>query len=107
MNILLKNCSFLVRNPGFVEQSMDLLIKENRIAEIGKNLAAPQDAEIIDAAGCAVIPGLINAHSHLYQNFLKGVARDETLTPWIYSLLFPTVASIGKIPSPQVSAGLS
>lgn len=73
---------------------MDLIIKENRIAEIGKDLAAPAGAQVIDASGCAVIPGLINAHTHLYQNFLKGVARDETLIPWINSLLFPTVAAV-------------
>jgi len=94
MNRILKNISFLIRNPGRIEQSVDLLILENRIAEIGKNLPVPPDAEIIDANGCAVIPGLINAHSHLYQNFLKGVSRDETLVPWCNNLLFPTVAAI-------------
>lgn len=94
MNTLIKNISYLIRNPELIEQSVDLLVKGDRIAEIGTNLTAPQDVEIIDAAGCAVIPGLINAHSHLYQNFLKGVARDEALLPWINSLLFPTVAAI-------------
>lgn len=94
MNILIKNSSFLVINPEKIEQSGDLLIKGDRIAAIGKNLVAPEGTEVIDAAGCAVIPGLINAHTHLYQNFIKGVAQDETLIPWVNSLLFPSVAAI-------------
>ncbi len=101
MNILLQNIAFLVRNPGTIEQSCDLLIKGDRIEAIGKNLPVPENTDIVDATGCIVIPGLINAHTHLYQNFLKGVARDETLIPWINSLLFPSVAAIRE----QSSAG--
>ncbi|RPI88344.1 MAG: amidohydrolase, partial [Chloroflexi bacterium] len=44
--------------------------------------------------GCAVIPGLINAHTHLYQNFLKGISPNITLVPWCNEVLFPTVGAI-------------
>ena len=43
----------------------DLLINNGSIEAVGKNLQAPPEAEVIDAAGLAVIPGLIDMHVHL------------------------------------------
>lgn len=42
----------------------DLLIKDQKILEIGENLAT-DDCEVIDATGLWVIPGLVDAHCHL------------------------------------------
>src|ERR1051325_8373174 len=39
--------------------------------------------EVIDAAGCALLPGLINAHTHLYQVLLRAVWEDLELMPWL------------------------
>ncbi|MDY7042582.1 MAG: amidohydrolase, partial [Chloroflexota bacterium] len=61
---------------------------------VGSDLTAPPGTEVIDAQGCAVIPGLINAHTHLYQNFLKGVADGLPLVPWCEATLFPMVRVI-------------
>jgi 5-methylthioadenosine/S-adenosylhomocysteine deaminase len=38
---------------------------------------------MIDAAGCAILPGLINAHTHLYQVLLRAVWEDLELMPWL------------------------
>jgi len=70
---------------------VDLLIEGNRIAAVGCDLPVPPGVETIDAQGCAVIPGLINAHTHLYQNFLKGVGAGLRLVPWCDAVLFPMV----------------
>lgn len=43
----------------------DILIKDGKIAEIGRNLTAPADAEVIDAAGLSVYPGFVEAHCHI------------------------------------------
>ncbi len=43
----------------------DVLIEGGRIAAVGEGLAAPAGAEVIDAAGRWVTPGLIDVHSHL------------------------------------------
>jgi len=37
------------------------------------------------------MPGLINAHTHLYQNWLKGIGAGLTLVPWCDAALFPMV----------------
>ncbi|MDO5423320.1 MAG: amidohydrolase [Eubacteriales bacterium] len=42
----------------------DILIEEGKIREIGQNLSE-EDAEVLDAAGCQVYPGFVEAHCHL------------------------------------------
>ena len=56
----------------------DLLVTDDRITEIAPSLQV-DDAEVIDATGCIVIPGLINAHMHTWQTALRGVAANWTL----------------------------
>jgi imidazolonepropionase-like amidohydrolase len=43
----------------------DVLMRDGRIAAVGTNLAAPENAVVIDARGRFVTPGIIDAHSHL------------------------------------------
>ncbi len=51
-----------------------MAIRDGRIAEIGADLSAAPGDEVIEAQGCLVIPGLVDAHAHI----------DKTLwgTPW-------------------------
>ena len=39
--------------------------------------------EVIDGTGCVLMPGLINAHTHLYQVLLRAVWEDLELMPWL------------------------
>jgi 5-methylthioadenosine/S-adenosylhomocysteine deaminase len=41
------------------------------------------DENVIDAGGSALMPGLINAHTHLYQVLLRAVWEDLELMPWL------------------------
>lgn len=43
----------------------DILVRDGKIAEIGANLAALADAQIVDASGLNVYPGLVEAHGHI------------------------------------------
>jgi 5-methylthioadenosine/S-adenosylhomocysteine deaminase len=91
VTFVIRNAAFLLRDACHIESDVDILIERNRISAIGPCLPAPPEAEVIDAAGCAVIPGLINAHTHLYQNWLKGIGAGLTLVPWCDTALFPMV----------------
>lgn len=50
---------------GEVIENGSILIKDGKILEVGKDLVAPLDAEVIDAEGRMVLPGFIDAHCHL------------------------------------------
>lgn len=43
----------------------DVLLQDGRIAAVGQNIAAPEGAQVVDASGRFVTPGIIDAHSHL------------------------------------------
>jgi len=88
MTILLQGATYVVRSAERIQRDCDVLIQGNRIASVGR--FAPQPGwEVIDATNCAVIPGLINAHTHLYQNFLKGLNDGVPLVAWCDQVLFP------------------
>jgi 5-methylthioadenosine/S-adenosylhomocysteine deaminase len=88
MSLLIHNCAYLVCSPAQIERDCDVFIEGTRIAAIGRDLTVPPGVEVIDAAGCVVIPGLVNAHTHLYQNLIKGTAAGLPLVPWCNEVLF-------------------
>ena len=48
-----------------VDAVQDVLVKRGKIAETGKDLAAPKGAREVDAAGMLVLPGFVDLHTHL------------------------------------------
>jgi len=64
MNLLIKNGRVIDPSQN-IDDNLDVLIENGLIKEIGKKLAAPDGAEIVDAAGTYVVPGLIDMHVHL------------------------------------------
>jgi len=60
--LLIKNATVVSPSDGLNEQ-LDILVSDGKIAEIGKNLNA--DCETIDADGLYAIPGLVDMHVHL------------------------------------------
>lgn len=64
MSLLIKN-GRLIDPSQNIDDSLDILIESGKVKEIGKALKAPGNAEIIDAKGFYVTPGLIDMHVHL------------------------------------------
>src|ERR1051325_6773456 len=63
-NVLIKNGTVLTVTKGTLTET-DVLVKDGKISQIGKNIAAPQGVKVIDAKGLFVMPGIIDAHSHI------------------------------------------
>ncbi len=61
--VLIRNATLLTA-AGPVIQGGSILLQDGKIAAVGTNLTAPAGAEIIDANGRYVTPGLIDTHSH-------------------------------------------
>ena len=76
-----------VHDPGWV------YVEGNRVAEVGPGEPPSsrfrQAAEVIDAAGRAVMPGMTNAHTHLFQAFFRGLADDKALLDWLRDCIWP------------------
>jgi imidazolonepropionase-like amidohydrolase len=50
---------------GVVLNDQIILIRDNKIEQVGKGLAIPADAKVIDLSQMTVLPGLIDCHTHL------------------------------------------
>ena len=81
-----------IHDPGWI------YVRGNRVAEVGAGeppvSRLRQAAEMIDAAGCAVMPGMTNAHTHLFQAFFRGLADDKALLDWLRDCIWPAAVHL-------------
>lgn len=90
--LLLKNCFHVATLDSLSLTNVDILIKGNRIAEIGKNISLDQnakgDARIVNCSDCVVIPGLVNTHHHFYQTLTRNLpsVQNAKLFDWLIYL---------------------
>lgn len=63
-DILIKNGTVLTITDG-VKENTDILIRNGKIERIGKDLSASSNVTVVDAEGKYVMPGIIDAHSHI------------------------------------------
>lgn len=80
---------------GGEAQTGDILCRNGKIERIAKQIRLPESAEVqvIDASGCLVLPGLIDAHCHVgITEEKKGIEGDdcnenvEPVTPWLRAI---------------------
>lgn len=63
----------------------DVLVTGDTITAIEPAISV-DDAQVVDATGCIVIPGLVNAHMHTWQTALRGVAANWTLLQYFKNM---------------------
>lgn len=63
-------------------------VEGDRITGVAKEIREKAEV-VINARGKAVLPGLINAHTHLSMTLLRGVADDMSLMKWLETKIWP------------------
>lgn len=78
-------------DPNNTVLTGDVLIRDGVIAEIGPSgtLEIPPCVQQVDATGCYVLPGFVQAHVHLCQTLFRGFAEDLALLPWLQERIWP------------------
>ncbi len=61
---VIQNATILTVTNGTIEKGT-IVIRNGKIAGVGRNLPVPAGAKVIDATGQYVMPGLIDCHSHI------------------------------------------
>ncbi|MCC6905395.1 MAG: amidohydrolase family protein [Anaerolineae bacterium] len=79
--------NFTVVDPGAVVIQGDNILEVGPAAEITAKYDA---AEVVDCRGKAIIPGLVNAHTHVPMTLLRGLADDLRLDVWLMGYMMPT-----------------
>src|SRR5262245_50845309 len=70
--MLLKGAALATLDPPQVE-SADLRVEGGRIVERRPRLGTTQGEEVVDLTGRLIMPGLVNAHTHLYSALARGM----------------------------------
>ncbi len=84
--VVTMNNDFDLFDPGAVA------VRDGHIAAVGPARQIADDyraAEIVDCTGCAVIPGLVNTHTHAPMTLLRGLADDLRLDVWLMGYMMP------------------
>lgn len=63
-SVLIQNATVLTITNGTLDHT-DVLVENGKITGIGFNLSAPNGVEVIDASGQYLMPGIVDAHSHI------------------------------------------
>ena len=89
---LLLRAGLLVTGTGDEVESGWLFVRDGMIVQVGSG-AAPVADEVVSEPNCVAMPGLVNAHDHMYQWATRGYTPDGTLFEWLRSL-YPVWARI-------------
>jgi 8-oxoguanine deaminase len=89
--LLVKHADLLVTMDDDHRRIIDggLFVRDNVIQQVGPTAELPDDAaQVIEARGMILLPGLINTHHHFYQTLTRAVpaAQDVTLFRWLKTL---------------------
>jgi 5-methylthioadenosine/S-adenosylhomocysteine deaminase len=80
-SILIKGGTLVTVDANDTVFAGDLLVRDGRIVAIGETDQTAD--EVIDANGCAVVPGFVQTHVHLCQTIFRGAADDLALIDWL------------------------
>jgi cytosine/adenosine deaminase-related metal-dependent hydrolase len=92
MPTLLLRAELLFTGAGQELQNGWLLARDGLIADVGSG-QPPAAEEVLNLPNCVAVPGLVNAHDHMYQWATRGYVPDGGLFEWLRAL-YPVWAQI-------------
>ncbi len=95
MKLLIKNGGLLDPANG-VDETVDILISDGRIAEIAQRIDSSDAERVIDAAGLVVCPGFIDMHVHLRE---PGYENKETIRSGVEAAVHGGFTSVACMPN--------
>lgn len=87
--------SILIKNVLLGERRTDLYIQGKKIQCVGDALDLPAE-KIIDGSHKAIIPGLVNGHTHAAMTLFRGFGDDMPLMPWLEQKIWPNEAKMTR-----------
>lgn len=96
IDLLLSHGTVVTMNParellddGAVAVNSDLIVAVGTTKQLAARYQAKQ---VIDVHGSLILPGLINAHTHMAMSLFRGLAEDRSLQDWLQKYIFPAEA---------------
>jgi cytosine/adenosine deaminase-related metal-dependent hydrolase len=95
--VIFRGGTILTIDPNHRVLAGDVACVDGAIVHVGGPYTAQtSDYEIVDSAGCIVMPGLVQAHVHTCQTLARGRADDLELMDWLRNVIWPYEASLDE-----------
>src|SRR5262249_21482740 len=106
-------CDLLIRNAHLVEANQpsrraSVGVRDGSIVGVWGDVpdaALGSATRIVDAEGRYLMPGLINAHTHLFQTLLRGLGDDLPGSAWFQQMLLPAAGAL-DVADAEVAAAI-
>lgn len=86
--------SLLITGAAIHGRESSLRAANGLITEIGPGLATQPGEEVINGSGMALVPGLVNGHTHAAMTLFRGYADDLPLMEWLEGHIWPAEARL-------------
>ncbi|WP_182906982.1 amidohydrolase family protein [Microbispora sp. H13382] len=73
----------LCMDPAFPDGPADVVVRDGVIVSVGPAAEIPPGADVVDATGCVVMPGLVDTHRHTWQSALRHIGLDWSLMDYL------------------------
>ncbi len=95
LDIVVRDGTVLTLCPvhGTTGVRTDIRVRGPRILAMGRAAHRGPPSRVLNAEGCAVIPGFVQAHVHLCQTLFRGTADGLPLLPWLRERIWPYEAA--------------
>jgi 5-methylthioadenosine/S-adenosylhomocysteine deaminase len=88
--------SLTVINATLRGERMRMRVEDGTIAKLGPRIRPRDGDEVIDANGMAIVPGLVNGHTHAAMTLFRGHGDDLPLMRWLQEVIWPVEARLDE-----------
>ncbi|MBA2663366.1 MAG: 5'-deoxyadenosine deaminase [Bradymonadaceae bacterium] len=93
--VWLRGATVVTMNAQWDVLEGDVLVEDGRIVALGEVAESRAgQARQVDARGCVVVPGFVQAHIHLCQTLMRNNADDMVLIDWLKKRIWPYEAAL-------------
>ena len=90
MSVLFENaCAVLMDEKNTVLEGAFVAVEGDKISYVGTDRPQGTFDQVIDAAGKVLMPGLVNAHTHVPMTLMRGYGDGNNLQDWLTKFIFP------------------
>jgi 5-methylthioadenosine/S-adenosylhomocysteine deaminase len=75
-------------------ERVGMRVDQDRITAVGPDVQPEPGDDVLDAAGMALLPGLVNGHTHAAMTLMRGYGDDLPLMEWLRDRIWPTEAKL-------------
>ncbi|HEV3135021.1 MAG TPA: amidohydrolase [Acidimicrobiia bacterium] len=86
--------SLTVRDAWLDDAVVAVRVEGDRIVALGTGVEPAPGDHVLDAAGMALLPGLVNGHTHAAMTLMRGYGDDLPLMTWLQDRIWPTEAKL-------------